>query len=46
MENNYCEIPVYFNSTREDQLTLFQVPCPVTDVDRWILNGVAFLLDY
>lgn len=45
-DNNYCEIPVYFNSTREEQLTFLQVPCSVKDVDKWILNGVAFLLDY
>lgn len=45
-DNNFCEIPVYFNSTREEQLTLLQVPCPAKDADKWVLKGAAFLLDY
>lgn len=45
-DSNFCEIPVYFNATREEQLTVLQVPCSAKDADKWILNGVAFLLDY
>ncbi|KAJ3658130.1 hypothetical protein Zmor_009888 [Zophobas morio] len=45
-DDKYLDVPLYYSSNREKQLTSLQVLCDVREKDRWIQAGLAFYLEY
>ncbi|RZC33069.1 cytoplasmic dynein 2 heavy chain 1 [Asbolus verrucosus] len=45
-EDKFVDLPLYYTSNREKQLSTFQVLCDVKDKDKWIQAGLAFYLEY
>ncbi|GJQ81468.1 btv [Trypoxylus dichotomus] len=46
INDKFINVPLYYTSDRDKQVTQIQVPCDLKEKDKWIKTGLAFFLSY